>query len=123
MRGRRILLVDDEPDSQLLLSVLLKRAGASVTLADNGHAAQDIAIHEQAQGQPFDVILMDMNMPELDGYAAARSLRSSGYANRIVALTAASMADDRDLCLAAGCDDYLAKPVEMSRLVACICAV
>ncbi len=117
LRGRRVLVVDDEPDSQLLLSVMLKHAGAAVSIAENGSVAEELAVQEQRHGKPFDVILMDMNMPGIDGYQTVRRLRAAGYARRIIALTAASMAEDRDRCLAAGCDEYANKPIDLPRLI------
>lgn len=109
----RILLAEDGEDNQELISHLLKSFGVEVTLARNGLQACDLAAAES-----FDLILMDMQMPELDGYGATRKLRDTGYRSPIVALTANAMADDRAKCIAAGCDDYLAKPIVMDRLKA-----
>ena len=111
------LLAEDGPENQLLISLFLKRAGAQVVLAENGRVAIDKALHAWRNGQPFDVILMDMQMPELDGYGAASKLREEGYRGAIVALTAHAMPEDRTRCLEAGCDDYTAKPIDRSKLL------
>ena len=86
--------------------------GATVTLADNGRIAIDKVLAARDKNEPFDVILMDMQMPELDGYDAAQLLRSEGIRTPIVALTANAMEGDRERCLAAGCDDFVSKPIE-----------
>jgi PAS domain S-box-containing protein len=113
----RILLAEDGPDNQKLVSFMLKKAGAEVTLADNGQEAVRLATEAAARNEPFDVILMDMQMPVMDGYQATALLRSQGYSGAIIALTAHAMAGDRDTCLAAGCDEYATKPVERTRLI------
>jgi len=118
--NRRVLLVDDSPDSQRLIATLLRRAGATVVVADNGRKAIE-AIALGSNQHEFDVILLDMQMPELDGYATARELRASGYHGRIVALTGNAGEGDRNRCLEAGCDDYAVKPVGRAKLIA-ICA-
>ncbi|HVX87159.1 MAG TPA: ATP-binding protein [Phycisphaerae bacterium] len=113
----RVLLVDDGEDNRRLLSLYLARAGAQVSLAENGRSAVDLAQAALAAGKPFHVILMDMQMPVLDGYAAATLLRAQGYQLPIIALTANAMAEDCDKCLSAGCTDYLSKPVRRERLL------
>jgi len=122
----RVLLAEDGPDSQLLISTLLKKLGVEVTLASDGRAAVESALTQRATHHPFDLVFMDMQMPELDGYAATTALRKAGYQGPIVALTAHAMAEDREKCLKAGCDDYLTKPVsssELSRVLAARLAV
>jgi CheY-like chemotaxis protein/HPt (histidine-containing phosphotransfer) domain-containing protein len=116
--GGRILLADDGPDNQLLISTLLRKWGAQVTVCDNGVAAVELALEALRAGSPFDCVLMDMQMPELDGYEATRRLRAHGYTAPIIALTANAMGSDREMCLAAGCDDYATKPINRRELAA-----
>jgi len=116
----RVLLAEDGPDNQALIAFFLRKAGAEVTIAENGRIAVDLARRAVADHNPFDVILMDMQMPVLDGYEATRQLRARGYRGPIVALTAHAMTGDRDKCVAAGCDDYASKPIDRDHLLALV---
>jgi CheY-like chemotaxis protein/HPt (histidine-containing phosphotransfer) domain-containing protein len=111
LRGH-ILLVEDGADNQRLLRMQLGDAGASVASALDGQIAVDLATTET-----FDLILMDMQMPVLDGYAATMELRRRGLTVPIIALTAYAMAEDRGKCLAAGCSGYLSKPIDEETLL------
>ncbi len=113
----RILLAEDGLDNQRLISVVLRKAGAEVVVAENGRLAADKALAAVDAGEPFDLILMDMQMPELDGCAATAELRTAGYARPIVALTAHAMESDRSKCLDAGCNDFITKPVDRTKLL------
>jgi signal transduction histidine kinase/DNA-binding response OmpR family regulator len=113
----RILLVDDGIHNRNVLSAYLEHAGAQVQTAEDGRVGRDAALAAEREGKPFDLVLMDIQMPELDGYGATAELREAGYTRPIVALTAHAMAGDREKCLAAGCDDYLSKPVARETLL------
>lgn len=113
----RILLVEDVLDSQRLLRHHLRSAGADVETAFDGRAAVATALARRDDGRPFDLILMDMQMPELDGWAATTQLRASGWIGPIVALTASMLSDHRDRCMAAGCDDFATKPITRDALI------
>ena len=113
----RILLVEDGPDNQRLIGFILKKAGAVVTLADNGQVGWELANAARSEGRPFDVILMDMQMPVMDGYAATSRLREEEHTLPIIALTAHAMADDRRKCIDAGCDEYATKPIARQELI------
>lgn len=116
--GKRILLAEDGPDNQVLITKVLKRAGAEVEAAMDGQAAVDRLLGSVEGQQPIDLVLMDMQMPRMDGYTATSLLREKGLSLPIIALTANAMSGDRDACIAAGCDDYATKPVNFSELVA-----
>ena len=113
----RILLAEDGPDNQRLISFVLKKAGAEVIVADDGQIAYEQALTARDQGRPFEVILMDMQMPVMDGYTATQKLREAGYDGPIIALTANAMLGDGEKCREAGCDDYLTKPIDRSKFL------
>ena len=116
----RVLLVEDALDNQRLLAFYLREAGAEVSVAGDGVGACDAAMAATDAGRPFDVILMDVQMPKLDGYHATERLRGMRYGGVIIALTAHAMEGERAKCLAAGCDDFLTKPVDPPELIAAI---
>ncbi|MEW4568287.1 PAS domain-containing protein [Tautonia sp. JC769] len=113
----RVLVVDDRPDIRALSRMHLEDAGALVETAEDGVAAIEAVRRSEAAGTPFDVVVMDMQMPRLDGYAAVARLRRGGFERPVIALTAAAMRGDRERCREAGCDDYLPKPIDPRRLV------
>ncbi|MFW5653344.1 MAG: ATP-binding protein, partial [Planctomycetota bacterium] len=117
LEGISVLLVEDGPDNQRLISHHLKRSGASVDVVGDGRAACDRLIHGEVAEVFYDIVLMDMQMPVMDGYAATEALRAAGIRLPIIALTAHAMASDRDRCLAVGCNDYATKPISRRRLI------
>ena len=113
LSGRRVLLVDDDIRNIYAMSALLDELGLVVITAQNGLEAL-----ESFERQPVDLILLDMAMPQMDGYTAAGILkRERGCRVPVIALTAHAMKGDREKCITAGCDDYLAKPVMRSVLI------
>ncbi len=110
LEAARILLVEDAPDNQRLISHFLRRAGAEVEIVVNGQLAID-AVSARAKDALPQLILMDMQMPIRDGYSATQALRELGFNHPIIALTAHAMSGDRNRCLACGCDDFVTKPI------------
>src|SRR6185436_15186600 len=113
-RGR-VLLVEDNPVNQLVTLGQLHRAGYECVVAGGGWEALRVVEQEK-----FDLILMDGQMPEMDGYDATRALREMGIQAPVIALTAHALEGEREKCLAAGMDDYLAKPVSQEQLTAMV---
>lgn len=111
LSGMRVLLVEDVVATQKLFKSFLEHAGATVDVASDGREGVDRVLEADRSGKPFDVVLMDVQMPVLDGHAATRELRRAGYRRPIVAVTAHAMTGDRERCLEAGCDDYASKPL------------
>ncbi len=109
LTGKRILLVDDDETNQIIARSILERLGCAVDVLANGQQAVDA-------DKPYDLIIMDMQMPVMDGLEATRKLRHKGISTPIIALTANAMLEDQQRCREAGMDDYLCKPVDMNQL-------
>ncbi|MSR62314.1 MAG: response regulator [Planctomycetes bacterium] len=116
LRGR-VLLAEDVAVNRRLISTILLRAGIHVEEAENGRIALEKTLAARDAGQPFDIVFMDMQMPEMDGYEATRQLRQAGYLRPIIALTSHSMSNERQRCLEAGCDEFMTKPIDRLVLV------
>jgi len=114
LQGLSVLLVDDGEDNRAILRYLLEERGAQVETAEDGRQALERVL---GGGKCYGLILMDMRMPVMDGFEATRELRAAGVRTPIIALTAYAMVSDRDRCLAAGCNEYLSKPVDERRLI------
>ena len=112
----RILLAEDEKVNQYFVSAMLKKAGARVDIVDDGKSAYEKIMEQHDAGTPYDVVLMDMQMPRMDGYQATAQLRQKGYDKPIIALTAHAMEGDRKKCTDAGCSDYTTKPIRKKLL-------
>ncbi len=112
LRGMNVLLVEDSPDNQFLVKRFLTMEGAKVDIANNG-----VEGVQKAMGSEHDIVLMDIQMPELDGYGAISQLRKSGYKKPIIALTAHGMMEERQRCLDIGSNDHLTKPVNRVALI------
>ena len=106
-----VLVAEDEHANQMLIKTLLEKEGLQVTVVHDGDRAV-----EQALAQPFDLILMDIQMPVVNGLEATKTLRQKDISVPIIALTAHAMRGDRDKCIDAGCNDYIPKPVDPTQL-------
>ena len=113
--------MEDGIYNQRLIKFLLSKAGADVKVVEHGQQALDELqkneIPDEEIGSEYDLILMDIQMPVLDGYTTTRRLRSLGFTKPIIALTANVMPGDREKCIAVGCDEYLSKPIDRKRLI------
>ncbi len=116
----RVLLAEDGPDNQRLIAFFLEKAGLEVDLAENGLIACQKATASEVEGNPYELILMDMQMPELDGYEATRRLRQNGWRGPIIALTTHAMVNDCKKCIEAGCDGYFSKPIDRAKFLSMI---
>jgi CheY-like chemotaxis protein/HPt (histidine-containing phosphotransfer) domain-containing protein len=118
LAGLRVLLVEDNAINQLVGQTTLERLGASVALADDGQAA--LAMLDEAPADAFDVVLMDMHMPRMDGLEATRRIRAAPRNARlpVIGMTAAALPEDRALCLQAGMVDHITKPIVVDDLLA-----
>ncbi len=112
-----VLIADDHRDVRYISQHFLEASGAKVKTVEDGRLALNAAQAAMQQGEPFDVIVLDMQMPNLDGYQTATELRAMGLEQPIIALTADAMKGDRERCLRAGCDDYLSKPIQQAQFV------
>lgn len=117
LSGLRVLVADDSQDNQRLVEHILRLSGALVTVVENGQQALEAALAADEKHEPYQAILMDMQMPVMDGYAATRKLRERGYQWPIIALTAHAMVEDRAKCLGAGCDEYATKPIKRQEII------
>jgi PAS domain S-box-containing protein len=107
----RILLAEDHDANRQVITLRLNQAGAEVIQARNGKEAIDL-IHDAASERPIDAVIMDTEMPILDGYEAVRQLRAGGFTGPIIAVTACAMSRDREECLKLGCNDHISKPIQ-----------
>lgn len=112
LKGRKILLVDDSADNRYLIQRYLSSAGAEISEADNGRDGIDMALQND-----FDCVLMDIQMPKLDGNQATAELRRLGYKKPIIALTAHAMKSDKEKAMSSGYNDYITKPVNRTLLI------
>jgi len=115
LRGKRLLVVDDSLENREVLRFLLQEAGSLCETAANGRAGVELAVAAEGARQPFDAVLMDMNMPVMDGFEATRALVQAGVTSPVLALTALALAGDEQRCRAAGCVDYIGKPIVPSQ--------
>ncbi|MDA1280741.1 MAG: response regulator [Chloroflexi bacterium] len=113
----RVLVIEDSDIERQLMEVMLGELGVDVVLASNGKEGQELALSEDADINPFDLILMNIAMPVMDGYTATRQLRDAGYVRPIIVVTSDPV---RQKCLEAGCNDFLQKPITLDSLHAVI---
>jgi CheY-like chemotaxis protein len=114
----RILLAEDGRENQRLIIFLLKKAGASVDVADNGQIALEMLVKAEEEQRQYDLLLTDMQMPVMDGYALTVAVKQLKLKLPIVAITAHALEEDKQKCLDAGCNDYISKPISKTSLLA-----
>jgi len=114
---KRILVVEDSPDAQNLIRQFLAGVNAELVSVENGKEAIDAVTKAEQDKEGFDVVLMDMQMPVMNGFQATRILRQRGFRKPIIAVTAHSLEGDREKCLESGCSDYVSKPIDWSVLI------
>ena len=112
LEGLRVLLVEDSEDNQCLMQMLLPKRGVKLEMASNGEEGIRMAL----EGNP-DLVLMDIQMPILDGFQATKQLREKNFTKPIIALTAHAMASEQEKCYAVGCNDFLSKPLNQKELL------
>ncbi|QDT41024.1 Sensory/regulatory protein RpfC [Gimesia alba] len=117
----RILVAEDAVDNQNLIAFILQKWQCELKMVENGELAVEAALLAEQQGTPFDIILMDIQMPVMDGYTATKQLRDAGYEKPIIAITAHAMTSELQGCLAVGCDSYTSKPINRKQLLGLIC--
>jgi signal transduction histidine kinase/CheY-like chemotaxis protein len=117
LRDCRVLVVDDRSEIRFLAKQFIEKSGATVEVAVDGDDAIRAIERSECRDEPFDVVLLDMQMPVKDGYTTARELRARGFKQPIIAVTAHAMQGDRKRCLEVGCNDYTPKPLEPRRLL------
>jgi signal transduction histidine kinase/CheY-like chemotaxis protein/CHASE3 domain sensor protein len=122
LEGRRVLVVEDDVRNVFALTSVLEPKGARVEIARNGKEALELLGRSQGNGNAVDLVLMDIMMPEMDGLTAMREIRKRGEWKKlpIIALTAKAMKDDQEKCLAAGANDYIAKPLDVEKLLSLV---
>ncbi|MGE0173927.1 MAG: MASE1 domain-containing protein [Oligoflexales bacterium] len=112
LSNKKVLVVDDNPENQTLIKCFLRSTGLQIDTADNGKEAV-----RKVEDDHFDIVLMDLQMPEMDGYEATQNLRKKGFKKPIIALTAHAMAEVQDRCLASGFNNYMSKPIKRQQLI------
>ena len=123
LQGKAILVVEDTQSIALLIEHLLRDAGAKIYLAENGAEGEKMLLDAKQRESGFDLVLMDMMMPVMDGFEATRRIRASGIETPIVAMTAMAINDECEKCIEAGCDFFLTKPIKTAEFSAQICAI
>ena len=115
--SKRILLAEDSQDAQELMRLFLGPVSTEIVSVENGREAIDAVVNAEREHKAFDLVLMDIQMPVMNGFQATRILRQRGYRKPIIALTAHSLEGDREKCLESGCSDYISKPIDYDVLI------